>query len=112
MQSKNKCANITDIKNAMKETLTEENDRKTASPTESAVSGRRYREHSGAGYLNRKLIRAARGHALNAREGRRGISLMEDTASMRVVPRMCMSIRPGIQETVFRDFLFYGKKIS
>ena len=39
--------------NALKETLVRENDRKTASPTESAVSGNWRREHSGAGCLSR-----------------------------------------------------------
>lgn len=68
----------------MKETLAGENDRKTASPTESAVSGKRYREHSGAGCLNKnrvtdivsrglaafRNVRAARRHALSAGEDR------------------------------------------
>ncbi len=38
----------------MKETLANENDRKTASPTESAVRGNWRREHSGADYLKRQ----------------------------------------------------------
>jgi len=41
------------LENAMKETLANENDRKTASPTESAVRGSWRREHSGADYLKR-----------------------------------------------------------
>ncbi len=39
----------------MKETLANENDRKTASPTESAVRGSWRREHSGADGLNQCL---------------------------------------------------------
>lgn len=41
------------MKNAMKETLIGKSDRKTASATESAASGNRYGERSGAGCLNR-----------------------------------------------------------
>ena len=41
----------------MKETRPEENDRNTASPTESAVCGRQEREHSGADYLNRIMCK-------------------------------------------------------
>ncbi len=41
----------------MKETLVQENDRKTASPTESAVRRREQREHSGADYLKKYLLR-------------------------------------------------------
>lgn len=43
------------LTNAMKETLANENDRKTASPTESAVRGSWRREHSGADGLNQCL---------------------------------------------------------
>lgn len=57
----------------MKETLVRENDRKTASPTESAVSGSWRREHSGADYLKSlssadRPIRIIRERALSVRE--------------------------------------------
>ncbi len=66
----------------MKETLAGESDRKTASPTESAVSGNRRRERSGADRLNggtgggpvdggaagESTARAVREHALSVRE--------------------------------------------
>lgn len=59
--------------NAMKETLANENDRKTASPTESAVRGSWRREHSGADDLKRcfaweHIIRIVRERALCVRE--------------------------------------------
>ncbi len=74
--------------NAMKETLANENDRKTASPTESAVRGSWRREHSGADDLKRRsvcrhLIRIIRGRALSVREDKAFWVL-----SMRVVPRV------------------------
>jgi len=40
----------------MKETLVKGYDRKTASPTESAVRGSWHREHSGADHLNGWLL--------------------------------------------------------
>ena len=45
------CYDSFQIENAKKETLAREHDRNTASPTESAVCGKRQREHSGAGCL-------------------------------------------------------------
>lgn len=79
---------IINLSNAMKETLANENDRKTASPTESAVRGSWRREHSGADCLKRCFvyecfIRIVRERALSVREDETFLVL-----SMRVVPRV------------------------
>jgi len=79
----------------MKETLVRGSNRKTASPTESAVGRNWRRERSGAGCLSRnpwkrqERVRAAREHALSEREDQPGNILDGGYGcSMRVVPRI------------------------